>query len=52
MARSNSIWQHGGQVQVNALVTQIPGNGWQRIIVGVGGKGPRVCDWARARSSK
>jgi hypothetical protein len=36
-------------VRVDALVEQIPADGWQRLDVGAGSKGPRVYDWACAR---
>ena len=39
----------GVQVRVEALVEQIPAEGWQRIDVGAGSKGPRIYDWACAR---
>ena len=31
------------------LLPQIPEDGWQRLEVGDGSKGPRVYDWACAR---
>ncbi len=49
VARSHPVWQDGVQVRVDALVPQIPADGWQRIDVGAGSKGPRLYDWACAR---
>ena len=37
------------QVRVEALLGPIPAEGWQRIDVGAGSKGPRVYDWACGR---
>ena len=49
VARSHPVWQAGRQVRVEALVDDIPPDGWQRLAVGAGSKGPRVYDWAGAR---
>jgi SRSO17 transposase len=53
VARSHSVWAAvaGGPQQVRAeeLVATIPEDGWQRIEVGAGSKGPRVFDWACGR---
>jgi SRSO17 transposase len=49
VARSHPVWQEGWQVRVEALVPQLPAEGWQRIAIGAGSKGPRVYDWACAR---
>ena len=49
VARSHAIWQHGVQVRSDTLVEQVPTDGWQRIDVGAGSKGPRIYDWACAR---
>jgi SRSO17 transposase len=49
VARSHPIWQAGVQVRVDALLEAIPEDGWQRISVGDGSKGPRDYDWACAR---
>lgn len=49
VARSHPIWQDGRQVRIAALVEQIPAEGWQRLAVGEGSKGPRIYDWACAR---
>lgn len=49
VARSHLVWQAGVQVRVDALLATIPEDGWQRITVGDGSKGPRDYDWACAR---
>jgi SRSO17 transposase len=49
VACSHHIWDGGSQVRGDALIGQIPANGWQRIDVGAGSKGPRLYDWACAR---
>jgi SRSO17 transposase len=49
VARNHPIWERGRQVRMDALVDQIPEDGWQRLEVGDGSKGPRVYDWACAR---
>jgi SRSO17 transposase len=49
VACSHPVWHDGVQVRVDALVAQIPEDGWQRIEVGAGSKGPRVYDWACGR---
>jgi SRSO17 transposase len=49
VARSHPVWRDGEQVRVEALLTKIPEDGWRRIDVGAGSKGPRLYDWACAR---
>jgi SRSO17 transposase len=49
VACSHPVWHDGVQVRSDALVGQIPEDGWQRIDVGAGSKGPRLYDWACAR---
>lgn len=49
VARSHPVWRAGIQVRVETLLTDIPVDGWQRLDVGAGSKGPRVYDWACAR---
>ena len=49
VARSHPIWHDGVQVRVEALLAEVPEDGWQRIEVGAGSKGPRLYDWACAR---
>lgn len=49
VACSHPIWQDGVQVRVDALLATIPEQGWARIDVGAGSKGPRLYDWACAR---
>lgn len=49
VALSHPVWQAGIQGRVDALLAAIPADGWQRIAVGAGGKGPRAYDWACAR---
>lgn len=49
VARSHPIWDGGVQVRVETLVDQIPEDGWQRLELGAGSKGPRIYDWACAR---
>jgi SRSO17 transposase len=49
VARSHLVWGEGVQIRVEALVADIPPDGWQRRAVGAGSKGPRVYDWACAR---
>jgi len=49
VACSHPVWQEGAQARVDALVERIPADGWQRIDVGAGSKGPRRYDWACAR---
>lgn len=49
VACAHAVWDGGVQVRVDALLPQIPAEGWQRIAIGAGSKGPRVYDWACAR---
>lgn len=49
VARSHPIWHDGVQVRVEALLAEVPEDGWQRLEVGAGSKGPRLYDWACAR---
>ena len=49
VARSHPIWHDGVQVRVEALLAEVPEDGWQRVEVGAGSKGPRLYDWACAR---
>ncbi len=49
VACSHPVWQAGVQVRADALVADIPDDGWQRLAVGAGSKGPRVYDWACGR---
>ena len=49
VARSHPVWHEGVQVRVEALLAEIPEDGWHRLTVGDGSKGPRVSDWACAR---
>lgn len=49
VACSHAVWHDGAQVRADALVAHIPSEGWARIDVGAGSKGPRVYDWACGR---
>ena len=49
VARSHPVWHEGVQVRAETLLATIPPQGWQRIDVGAGSKGPRRYDWACAR---
>lgn len=49
VARSHPIWHHGVQLRAETLLAEVPDDGWQRIDVGAGSKGPRVYEWACAR---
>jgi SRSO17 transposase len=54
VARSHAVWaaMDGGaprQVRADDLVTTVPPDGWHRLEVGAGSKGPRVYDWACGR---
>jgi SRSO17 transposase len=49
VSRAHPVWQEGEQVRVEALLAEIPEEGWHRLTVGDGSKGPRVYDWACAR---
>jgi SRSO17 transposase len=49
VACSHPVWHNGVQVRADALVAGIPDDGWQRLEVGAGSKGPRVYDWACGR---
>src|SRR5215204_2379593 len=49
VACSHSIWDNGVQVRVEALLTEVPEDGWQRLELGAGSKGPRLYDWAYAQ---
>jgi SRSO17 transposase len=49
VARSHPVWRGGAQVRADALLDAIPADGWQRLAVGAGSKGPRLYDWACAR---
>jgi SRSO17 transposase len=49
VACSHPVWHDGAQVRIDALVAGIPSEGWPRLEVGAGSKGPRVYDWACGR---
>jgi SRSO17 transposase len=49
VACSHPVWQDGVQRRADALIETIPGEGWARIDVGAGSKGPRLYDWACGR---
>jgi SRSO17 transposase len=53
VARTHAVWAgaEGGPAQVRAddLLATIPADGWRRLDVGAGSKGPRVFDWAGGR---
>jgi SRSO17 transposase len=49
VARSHAVWHQGVQVRVEALLAEVPAEGWQRLDIGAGSKGPRIYDWACAR---
>lgn len=49
VARSHPVWQDGEQVRVDTLRERLPDDGWQRLDIGAGSKGPRVYDWACGR---
>jgi SRSO17 transposase len=49
VACSHPVWDGGTQVRIDTLVEHIPAEGWQRIAVGAGSKGPRRYDWACAQ---
>ena len=49
VACSHPVWQDGVQVRADAVVAGIASDGWQRIDVGAGSKGPRMYDWACGR---
>ena len=53
VARSHAVWAgvDGAPAQARAddLVATVPADGWQRLEVGAGSKGPRVFDWACGR---
>lgn len=49
VACAHPVWQEGIQVRADVLVEHLPAEGWQRIEVGAGSKGPRRYDWACAR---
>ncbi len=40
------VWHGGRQRRVDDLVTDVPAEHWERLVVGMGSKGPRVYDWA------
>jgi SRSO17 transposase len=39
------------QVRARALLAEVPADGWHRLSCGDGSKGPRVYDWALARTN-
>lgn len=49
VARAHPVWDNGVQARADALVAGLPDDGWRRIDVGAGSKGPRVYDWAWGR---
>lgn len=49
VARNHPVWQAGRQVRIETLGDQIPEEGWQRLAVGDGSKGPRLYDWSCGR---
>jgi SRSO17 transposase len=54
VARAHPAWAAVGggapaQVRAEALLATIPADGWRRIDIGAGSKGPRVYDWACGR---
>lgn len=40
------VWQGFQQLRVQALITPLAANAWQRLSAGDGAKGPRLYDWA------
>ncbi|MDQ3779993.1 MAG: IS701 family transposase [Chloroflexota bacterium] len=49
VARSHAVWRQGVQVRAEALLGEVPEDGWARLDVGAGSKGPRIYDWTCAR---
>ncbi|HEU4798590.1 MAG TPA: IS701 family transposase [bacterium] len=43
---AHRVWHGFGQRRVDELVAEVPAEDWERIMVGMGSKGPRVYDWA------
>lgn len=46
---NHMVWDQGVQRRVDAVAAAIPADGWQRLTVAAGSKGPRISDWALAR---
>ena len=49
VTRNHMVWQDFEQRRVDAVAAEVPADGWQRLTVAAGSKGPRVYDWALAR---
>jgi SRSO17 transposase len=43
---AHRVWHGFVQHRVDELVAELPATAWERIVVGMGSKGPRVYDWA------
>ena len=49
VSRSHSLPSILGSRRAEEVVSEAPGEAWERVALGEGSKGPRVYDWARAR---
>jgi SRSO17 transposase len=46
---NHMVWNQGVQQRVATVAAGVPDDGWVRLTVAAGSKGPRVYDWALAR---
>lgn len=46
---NHMVWHDFVQQRVDAVAAEVPDDGWERITVAAGSKGPRIYDWAVAR---
>lgn len=51
VSSNETVWINQVQRQVQAIVAELPTEGWERISAGVGSKGPRWYDWQRMELS-
>lgn len=46
VSSSHRIWTDGQQRRVDELGAELPAPAWERMVVGLGSKGPRIYEWA------
>jgi SRSO17 transposase len=51
VSSNETVWINQVQQQIQAIVAELPTEGWERISAGVGSKGPRWYDWRRMELS-
>jgi SRSO17 transposase len=51
VSSNETVWISHEQQQVQAIVAELPTQGWERLSAGRGSKGPRTYDWRRLELS-